>query len=175
MSDQGPGDPGGGAAPSSGVGAPADLGIRFLARLIDSILLGIAVSILLVPFVIGAMFDDVGSMGGLYGGFGAGAIISGVVAAAIYIGYYAFMESSRGQTVGKMLLGLQTQGPDGGNPSLEMAIKRNGWYVLGIIPFIGGLAELAVVIYIAVTINNSPTHTGWHDEFAGGTRVIKIK
>jgi len=30
-----------------------------------------------------------------------------------------------------------------------------------------------VVIYIAITISQSDTNTGWHDTFAGGTRVIK--
>jgi uncharacterized RDD family membrane protein YckC len=150
------------------------LGTRFLARLIDHILLSIVIFLIVVPLVIGAMFTNTGGFGG-FGGFGAGAFVSGIVGAAIVIGYFAFMESSRGQTVGKMLLGLQTRGPDGGNPTLEMAVKRNVWYALGIVPILGGLAELAVAIYIAVTINNSATHTGWHDEFAGGTSVIKIK
>lgn len=174
MSDQGPGATGDMPVPA-GIGAPADLGMRFLARLIDHILLSIIIFVILVPLVIGAMFTDTGGFGGFYGGFGAGAFVSGIVGAAIVIGYFALMESSRGQTVGKMLLGLQTQGPDGANPTLEQALKRNLWYALGIIPIIGGLAELAIAIYIAVTINNSPSRTGWHDEFAGGTRVIKVK
>jgi hypothetical protein len=50
--------------------------------------------------------------------------------------------------------------------------------ILGVIPIIGGLigglAELVIVIVIAVTINNSPTKQGWHDNLAGGTKVIKI-
>jgi uncharacterized RDD family membrane protein YckC len=155
------------------VGAPADLGTRFLARLIDHILLSIVIFVILVPLVIGAIWADVNSFGGF--GFGVGDWVAGIVGAAIVIGYFAFMESSRGQTVGKMLLGLQTQGQDGGHPTMEQALKRNAWYALGIIPFIGGLAELGVAILIAVTISNSATRTGWHDEFAGGTRVIKIK
>jgi hypothetical protein len=36
------------------------------------------------------------------------------------------------------------------------------------------LAELAAAIYIAVTISQSPTNTGWHDTFAGGTRVVTV-
>jgi uncharacterized RDD family membrane protein YckC len=90
------------------------------------------------------------------------------------------MESRNGQTVGKMLLKLKTVGPDGGNPTVEEAVKRNAFYAIGLaswIPILGifaGLAELAAVIYIAVSINGSPTKQGWHDTFAGGTSVIKI-
>ena len=107
------------------------------------------------------------------GGLTTGGFVAGLVWGAIVIGYFALMESTRGQTVGKMLMKLKTEGPDGENPSLEMAIKRNIWLALSIIPIIGGLAQLGAVIYIAVTISQSPTHTGWHDTFAGGTRVIK--
>ncbi len=83
------------------------------------------------------------------------------------------MESSRGQTLGKMVMKLKTQGPDGENPPLETAIKRNLWIGLSIVPIIGGLAQLAAAIYIAVTINQSITNAGWHDTFAGGTRVVE--
>lgn len=158
-----------------GVGEAADVGTRFLARLIDHILLAIVLSVIFVPLVIGAIWADVSGFSGMFGGFGAGSIVSGIVVAALTIGYFAFMESSQGQTVGKMLLNLKTVGPDGNNPSLETAVKRNAWIALSIIPWIGGLAQLAVAIYIAVTISNSAGNVGWHDEFAGGTRVIKTK
>jgi uncharacterized RDD family membrane protein YckC len=112
--------------------------------------------------------------------FAAGAV-SAVITAALYLGYFPLMESRNGQTIGKMLLKLQTQGPDGSTPTTEQALKRNFWValgILGVIPIIGGiiggLAELAIVIVIAVTINSSPTRQGWHDNFAGGTQVVKI-
>lgn len=151
-------------------GASADVGPRFLARLIDFALLWVIYMVVIVPIVVIAIFS--GSYGGAIGGLGVGGFVAGVLLAAIIVGYFAVMESSRGQTVGKMVMKLKTEGPDGGNPSLEMAIKRNIWIALGIIPFIGGLAELAAAIYIAVTISQSPTNTGWHDTFAGGTRVV---
>lgn len=157
-------------------GEAADVGTRFIARLIDHVLLTIVIFILLVPLVIGAIFADVSGFGNMLGGgFSAGSIVSGIVGAVLIIGYFAFMESNSGQTVGKMLMSLRTVGPDGGTPSMETAIKRNAWYVLGIIPLIGGLAQLAVAIYIAVTISNSAGNIGWHDEFAGGTKVVKTK
>lgn len=160
---------------ATGVGAPADVATRFVARLIDHILLGIVLFVIIVPFVIGAMFTNVSGFGGMFGGFGTGSLISSIVTAVITIGYFAFMESNQGQTVGKMVMGLKTEGPSGGNPTMEEAIKRNGWYALAIVPWIGGLAQLAVAIYIAVTISGSTSNTGWHDDFAGGTRVVRAK
>jgi uncharacterized RDD family membrane protein YckC len=162
-------------APASGVGQPADLLTRFLARLVDHILLGIVIFVIIVPLVVAAAFTGVGGGFGMFGGFGVGDFVAAIVTAAITIGYFALMESNMGQTVGKMLIGLKTVGPDGNNPTMEQALKRNAWYALGIVPFLGGLAQLAATIYIAVTINNSATRTGWHDTFAGGTKVIKTK
>ncbi len=58
---------------------------------------------------------------------------------------------------------------------MEQAVRRNIWYAFGIIPFVGGLAELASVILIAIGINGDPVNRQhWFDTFAGGTKVIKI-
>jgi uncharacterized RDD family membrane protein YckC len=175
--------PGQGYGPplAGGVGQPADLLMRFLARFIDGILVGIVNAIITAVLVAGILGLNAGGYGFSTGAsFAAGAITS-VITAALYLGYFALMESRNGQTVGKMLLKLQTQGPSGGTPTLEEALKRNAWSalgILGVIPIIGGivggLGELAAVIMIAVTISQSPTKQGWHDNFAGGTRVVKI-
>lgn len=160
----------------SGAGAPADVGPRFVARLIDGILLGIVSSVIIVPlaFSTAAVGGFGGSMGFNFRFSGAGFLLS-VISAAIAIAYFTLMESSMGQTVGKMLMGLRTEGPSGGKPTTEQALKRNGWYALSVIPFLGGLAQLAIAIYIAVTISNSANKVGWHDTFAGGTRVVKTR
>jgi len=171
MTDQEPDQQGEAAPGAPGESASADLGPRFLARLIDFVLLWAVFLVIIVPIVVVAIFS--GSFGGAFGGLNLGGFVAGLVWAAIVVGYFALMESSGGQTVGKMVMKLKTQGPDGENPSLEMAIKRNIWIALGIIPVIGGLAELGAAGYIGVTINQSPTNTGWHDTFAGGTRVIQ--
>jgi uncharacterized RDD family membrane protein YckC len=168
---------------ATGIGQPADLLTRFLAKLIDGILLGVAYSIVVVTIVFGAIFSA--ASGGF--GFGTGrgylaSLVGSIVTVAIFLGYYAFMESSRGQTVGKMLVKIEVRGPDGGRPTLEQAVKRNIYFaasLLGIVPIIGGLlssvASIVAVVMIAVTINsNTATRQGWHDEFAGGTSVIKI-
>jgi len=152
----------------------ADLMPRFLARLIDGMILWLVFVVIIVPIVVVAAFSGSGGIGSTFGGFSTGGLVAGIIWAAATVGYFAVMESSRGQTVGKMLMKLKTQGPDGENPSLEMAVKRNIWNALNIIPILGALAQLGATIYIAITISQSGTNTGWHDTFAGGTRVIKI-
>lgn len=158
---------------------PAELLDRFLARLIDGVLLGVVYVIFASVIVVGAIMGD---SGGLYGSTGfAARAVSAVLGAVIYLGYFTVMESSRGQTVGKMVMKLHTHGPTGGNPTMEQAMRRNIWVaagVLGVIPFvgsaIGGLLELAAVVMIAVGINNDTIHRqAWHDRFAGGTYVVK--
>lgn len=168
------------AAP--GVGQPADLLNRFLARLIDYVLLFVVNMIIVSVLVIGAIMDASGGTG-----FGTGSsfladVVSSLLIALIALGYFAYMESSRGQTIGKMLLKLETRGPTGGRPTMEQALKRNAFTaigVIGIIPILGWvlspILSLVAVIMIAVTIsNNTTTRQGWHDQFAGGTSVIKI-
>jgi uncharacterized RDD family membrane protein YckC len=153
--------------------------MRFLARLIDGILLGIVNAIIVSAIIVGALMGDSATGFGPSGNIAAG-LVASVLTTAIQLGYFAYLESSRGQTVGKMLLKLQTRGPGGGNPTMEQALRRNAFYAISLlswIPIVGifaGLAQLAIVIYIAVTINNSPTKQGWHDGFAGGTQVVKI-
>jgi uncharacterized RDD family membrane protein YckC len=173
--------PGAGYGPVSGAGQPADLLMRFLARLIDFIILGIGVAIINAILFVGIFgLTSGGGFGMSMGGSYAYAALSGIVGAIIYLAYFSLLESRNGQTLGKMLLKLRTEGPDGSSPSMELALKRNFWVALGalaVIPIvgglIGGLAELAIMIVIAVTISNSPTKQGWHDTFAGGTRVVK--
>lgn len=86
----------------------------------------------------------------------------------VIIAYFALMGAAWGQTVGKMVMRLETQGPHGNRPSLEMAINCNLWSAFGIVPVVGGMLELGAVIYIVITIGQSATRTGWHDRFAGG-------
>lgn len=168
-----------GGPPAPGVPRPGELLDRFLARVIDSIIVGIVMVICQVIFM-GIFISGISTSAGEW--FLAWLFIS-VIWAVVAIGYFAFMESSNGATVGKQLLKLKVVGPDGtGNPTMEQAVRRNAFYacyLVFIIPFIGpvigGLALLAAYIMIAVTINNDAVaRQGWHDTFAGGTRVFKI-
>ena len=156
--------------PPSGVGQPGTLGDRFVARFIDGLILGVVA--LVLNFVLAVIWDS-----WLLTGF-----VSAVVTAALNLGYFAYFESSRGQTIGKQAMKLKVLGPDRvSNPTLEQAIRRNIFMAFGvfrIVPIIGGvlsvLAGLAAVILIAVNINSDPQRQHWFDKFAGGTQVIKI-
>ena len=117
----------GGPAPTGGVGQPAGLGSRFLARLIDGIVVAIVNGILTAILVVGIMGGSAAGYGvGTNGNFAAGAV-SSILTAVLYLGYFTLMESRKGQTLGKMSLKLQTQGPDGSIPTMEQAFKRNVW------------------------------------------------
>ncbi|MDP3891288.1 RDD family protein [Nocardioides sp.] len=157
--------------PPGGV-RPGELLDRFLARLIDGVILAIAY--VLVGVVVGVAISSVT-------GWFISNLISTVLTVAIGLGYFAFLESSQGQTVGKMAMKLRVMGPDGGLPTLEQSLRRNvfmAFNLAGIVPIIGsvigGLATLAAVIMIAVGISNDTVRRqAWHDQFAGGTYVVK--
>ncbi len=156
--------------PASGVGQPGNLADRFVARLIDSVIVGV------VGVVLNVVLAFISNSWFLTG------FISALVTAALYLGYFGYFESTRGQTIGKQVMKLKVFGPDRvSNPTLEQAIRRNiymGFGVARVIPILGsvlsGLAGIAAVIVIVVNINNDPQRQHWFDKFAGGTQVIKI-
>ena len=168
-----------GGQPVPGVPRPGELLDRFLARLIDGILLGVVFGI------VSAIFSGIFLTGLTYstGEWLLYWLFVSVISVAISMAYFAYMESTRGATLGKQVLKLQVVGPDGAShPTMEQAIRRNAFYAIQlayIVPIVGaifgGLAMLAAVIMIAVTINSDTvSRQGWHDKFAGGTRVLKV-
>lgn len=171
-------EPTGSGSQPAGVPRPGELLDRFLARLIDGV--GFAI----VYFILLSVFTAIFISG--FRSTGEALLLSlflTVISTVIYIGYYAFFESSRGATFGKQLMKLKVVGPDGASlPTMEQAVRRNAFQaigLIGIIPvvgfFLGPLASLAAVIMIAVGINNDPVNRqAWHDKFAGGTKVLKI-
>jgi uncharacterized RDD family membrane protein YckC len=149
------GEPGG--YPPPGGQEPGGLLLRFIARLIDGIIVNI------VAFAIALA---IGSVTNYW--------VTGLFSGLLMFLYFLAFESTQGWTPGKKLLGLSVRGPGGApKPDVQQAAIRNVWTLLNIIPFIGGLLTLIAVIVIAVTINSSPTKQGKHDELAGGTQVIK--
>lgn len=149
-------------------GQAVDIGPRLGARLIDFILLAIVGAIVTSFFTSGADANNPLSFATSLTGF-----LATVVTAVINVGYFAYLEASRGQTLGKQLLNIRVIGPGGGNPTMEEALKRNLWIAAGIIPFLGGLIELGLVIWIIITITQGADKRGVHDQFAGGTQVVR--
>ncbi|MEI6254659.1 MAG: RDD family protein, partial [Mycobacteriaceae bacterium] len=143
--------------PPVGFGSPGGLWIRLGARLIDAFAVGIVAGLLSMLFDSDTRFYVAGIFGGL-----------------LTFAYFALFESQMGRTPGKALLGLRVHGPGGApKPTVQQAATRNAFLLLNLIPCLGGILSLAAWVYIAVTIENSPTKQGKHDEMAGGTQVVK--
>ena len=149
------GEPAGYPPPTSGT--PGTLGVRFLARIIDGILVGI------VAFVLALLF-----------GAQSNILVTGLFSGLLLFIYFVALEVSSGASLGKKLLGLSVHGPGGAaRPDVKQSAIRNSFTLLAIIPYVGGLLAFIAYIVIAVTINSSPTKQGKHDELAGGTQVVK--
>ncbi|MFL1591511.1 RDD family protein [Rhodococcus ruber] len=153
--------------PSSGPGGrqPGDLLTRFGARLVDHLIVGIP------TFAVSAIlwFTDNLVLN----------IVGAVLLPLALFGYFVYFESTKGWTPGKKLLGLTVLGPGGRIPTSKESATRNAFLLIGAltsIPFLGwlfSLLSLAAYIVIAITIQNSPTKQGLHDQMAGGTQVSK--
>ncbi|NYF97975.1 RDD family protein [Janibacter cremeus] len=153
---------------------PAELLDRFVAKLIDFVIVGVVYAI--IAAIIGVAVAVGTGSSWIVG------VVTSVILVALQLGYFTFLESSRGQTVGKMVMKLRVMGPDAGLPTTEEALKRNIWMaisLIGIIPLIGWLIQavawIAALVTIAMGINNDTAkRQAWHDQLAGGTRVVKI-
>jgi uncharacterized RDD family membrane protein YckC len=137
---------------------PGPLGLRFVARLIDGIVVAI------IAWLLAVVFHLTGEMW-----------VTGLFSGLLTFIYFVAFEVTQGWTPGKKLLGMRVMGPAGAaKPSLQQSAIRNAFTLLAVIPFfIGSLLALIAYIVIAVTIHNSPTKQGKHDELAGGTQVVK--
>lgn len=136
------------------------LGLRFLARLVDYLLVGV------VAFPLATLAERYIATTGMFPG-----VLTGLLAFVYFVGF----EVSRGASPGKYLLGLRVHGPAGGaKPTVRQSATRNAFTLLLILPFLGNVLELVAGAVIGATIHNSPTNQGQHDKFAGGTRVVKV-
>ena len=137
---------------------PGGLGVRFGARVIDGILVGIVAVLLALIF-------------GLREQYPCHRTVFGPADVRLLRRRF---EVTQGWTPGKKMLGLTVHGPGGApKPDFKQSAIRNSFTLLPIIPFVGGLLAFIAYIVIAVTINGSPTKQGKHDELAGGTQVVK--
>lgn len=152
------------AQPTGGL-VPVGLGTRFGAKLLDWLILLIP-NLVISVVVGGAGMSFRSSLDGR-------AIIASMMTTVLGFAYFTLLETSRGQTVGKMALSIKVVGPDGHLPTLETAARRNAYLLLPLIPVLGDIGQFVLVIVIAVTISSGPFNRGWHDNFAGGTAVVR--
>jgi uncharacterized RDD family membrane protein YckC len=151
-----------------GVRRYAGFWIRFVARVIDSVIVGVAGSIILIPLQLligGAAIR--GGMGGdptamipaMMGAFGLIALLSIGLNAA----YEIYFLSKSGATLGKQLLGLKVIRADGGPIPVNLAVGRFFAYIVsGLILYIG---------YIMAAFD--PEKRALHDRICD-TRVIYV-
>jgi uncharacterized RDD family membrane protein YckC len=143
--------------PSPSIAKPGGLVVRFFARLIDGIIVGIVASVVLFALHMQSHI-----------------LVTGVFTGLLMFVYFVALETTQGWTIGKKLLGLSVHGPAGApKPDLSQSAIRNAFTLLPIVPFVGGLLGFIAMLVIAVTITGSPTKQGKHDELAGGTQVLK--
>lgn len=154
--------------PAAGQLVPVGPWPRFAARIIDGL-------VLLIPNAILAavLTDDTATT---FGGVGTGEDFAYLLATtALGFAYAVWLEASRGQTLGKMALGYKVVGPDGRVPTNDVALRRNAWMLLGIVPIVGGVLSFVAAVAIGVTIANDPFKRGTHDNFAGGSAVVRAR
>ena len=153
------GAPGGypGQPPAAWGSQPGTLGLRWGARMIDGI------AVLMLSWLLALFFDS-----------GSRIMVTGLFTGLLMFVYFVVMEVTQGRTVGKMMLGLRVHGPGGASkPDVKQSAIRNLWTLLPIIPIVGGFLGFVAIAVIGLTIKDSPTKQGKHDELAGGTQVVK--
>lgn len=145
------------APPGQAGAGHGGVGKRFLARIIDGLLVGVPVYIILLV------------LPGIRPAGLIGYLIMGIVPFA----YFLFMETSKGATFGKQWLGMAVRDNSGGAAiSMDSSLRRNWWMLLAalqgipVIGLIAGLASLVIVIVIAVTISSDAQKQGFHDKMA---------
>jgi uncharacterized RDD family membrane protein YckC len=103
------------------------IGIRFVSLLIDSIIIG---------FIFGALGTILG-----VGMTESGMVLWfwGLFYFVFYIGYYTYLEGSRGQTIGKMITKIKVVREDGSPIDMNQAFTRNILRIIdGIIAYLIG-------------------------------------
>ena len=137
---------------------PGGLGSRWGARVIDGLL------VFIVSIFLSFFFESDSRI-----------LVTGLFTGLLAFVYFTLFETTQGRTPGKMLLGLSVRGAGGAaKPNFKQSAIRNAFTLLPISPFgIGGFLGFVAMVWIAMTINSSPTKQGKHDELAGGTQVVK--
>jgi len=113
--------------------------IRFVAFIIDAIILGVINMVLSFALIGGSMGAGMMSGDGDYSSFGIMLAVYYILALGINVAYYSLMESSARQaTLGKMAVGIKVGNEQGGRISGLNAVGRYFSKIIsGIILFIG--------------------------------------
>ncbi|WP_130839515.1 RDD family protein [Corynebacterium neomassiliense] len=160
-------------------------GARLAAYVIDSLVvgfLGAVVGFFLVRDDVVRWFDEIEAwnpetspapepgMSDLY--------ILSAVTLLIWFAYRIIMETSRGQTLGKMALKMKVVDFDGRTPDFGASFLRNSWYLVnflaGTVPLLGTLVSFGIYIALGTTISRSPYNQSFADRW-GKTYVVSTR
>ncbi len=151
----------------SGTTTAAGLFPRFLARLLDALIVGLPLGIVL-SLVLG--FAGIA-------GKTSGVVLMSLVSMTAMVVYHVHFESKEGRTPGKRVFGMRIVNTHGAVPTVGEALQRNAWILLGAfsgipgVTTVSGIAQAVAGVASAVTIATDDDKQGWHDKFAG-TRVL---
>ncbi len=141
----------------------ASIGQRFLARLLDGLVIGVPIVVLVL------LTSDINENKGIIRTPLWAQLLSTTAAAL----YEVVLIRTRGQTVGKRVLHIKVvRITDGQPPDWTASIMR---YLLPILPALvplPGVWLLSPVVYLVAIL--SPLRQGWHDR-AAGTIVVKTE
>ncbi|GGM82984.1 hypothetical protein GCM10012275_61940 [Longimycelium tulufanense] len=142
----------------------ASMGNRFVARLVDGLIVGIPAMI--VGFLLaGAIARS--------GGFLVSYLVLMLVFIGCYVVYDALMTGSQGATVGKKVAGIRVIRVDGSPMDTGAGFTRAGILMgAGVIPFLGGLVNLVMVL--SPLFDGSGRNQGFHDK-AAHTLVVSAQ
>ncbi|GGK80106.1 hypothetical protein Sme01_45620 [Sphaerisporangium melleum] len=169
-------------------GAPAPLAEwwqRLVARIIDGVILGIPYfiisAVVTAVIVTQASFDPTTGAITQGGGLFVATLLTALVGGAIWIAYEFLMLKQRGQTVGKIVMGIKVVPVGGtveGGLTSDAAVKRAGVLfgpqLLSWVPFVGFLTYIFYLVNVLWQFWDKPLQQCLHDK-VGGTIVVKIK
>ncbi|GII77526.1 hypothetical protein Sru01_25080 [Sphaerisporangium rufum] len=186
---QGYGQPAYGAAGAQPPGAPAPLAEwwqRLVARLIDSVILAIPAAILtaiLTGIIVTApSFDPTTGAIDAGGGVFLAGLITALLLGVIFFLYEFLMLKQRGQTVGKIAMGIKVVRVggvlDASGLGTDVAGKRAGvlWgpQFLRWVPVLGYVVGIFTLVNVLWLLWDKPLQQALHDKVAG-TVVVKTK
>lgn len=142
---------------------------RLAGQLIDSVAAVVMVApILVVGVALGLVVSSEAAAPGTPEGNASSAIV--LAAFLPYAGLNAFLVSTRGQSIGKIVSGTRIVGVDGTAVGFVRGVVVRSWVFLALqlIPCLGPLLSIADAVSIG-----AQNHRMLHDKLAG-TRVIRV-
>lgn len=142
----------------------ATIGQRIGARLLDGLIIGLP--LMIVVFSASDISEDRNTI--------STPLWAQVLPAAVFALYEIVLIHTRGQTLGKRIVGVKVvRVTDGSPPDWTASVVR---YLLPVVPVLIPVpfvnVALSLVIYLAAVVH--PLRRGWHDR-AAGTIVIKAE